>query len=151
MTAIIEQTLQYIDEHLEDDITIEQLANNANYSVYYFQRMFSVVTGLGVKSYIRQRKLTKAAFDLIISSEKIIDIAMKYGFSTSESFTKSFKNQHGTSPSDFRNENHPMIATPPLIIYDRKKEKTLNVKIIELEETLFIGHKHRVSLNENKT
>lgn len=149
MNIVIKETLAYIDNHLEEDIEISTLAKRAGYSVYYFQRMFSSVTDYGVREYIRQRKLTRAAFDLINSSESIISISLKYGFQTPESFSKAFKLQHKVSPIEFRKSNPTIIATPPLS-KSRKKEKNLNVRIEVIHEEIVNGYRHIVSLENNE-
>lgn len=151
MKKTIEQTLNFIDDHLSEDITIEELAKDANYSVYYFQRMFSMITGYGIKEYIRERKLTRAAFDLINSEERIIDIAYKYGFGTPESFTKAFKACHGISPSSLRKDKCSFKATSNLLAnnYERQ-ELSMKVRIENKEELVIAGTKHIVSLENEQ-
>lgn len=96
------EIFEYIEDNLEEKLTIENVASFANYSSYHFQRMFAGAVGVSLGTYIRRRRLTKAALQLKDSSDRLIEIALEAGFETQESFTRSFKNMFGTTPNDFR-------------------------------------------------
>jgi AraC family transcriptional regulator len=91
--------LDYIEEHLTDDIVCNDIAQQAFYSSFHFQRTFSLLTGMTVSEYIRNRRLSLAAQDLLNNNAKVIDVALKYGYYTPESFTKAFRRYHGVLPS----------------------------------------------------
>lgn len=101
---IIENTVSYIEKNLEKPLSISEIAHQSGYSEYYFQHLFSAVCKVSVGEYIRCRKMTLAADDLLNSSIKIIDAAYKYGYETPESFTKAFNRYHGISPSKLRQQ-----------------------------------------------
>lgn len=111
----IQKAIQYIEMNLLDkELTIESIARAANSSVFHFQRTFSILTDITVSDYIRRRRLTLAAQELINTDQKIIDIAFKYGYETPESFTKAFRKQHHISPSEARKKKglyNPIIAS----------------------------------------
>lgn len=92
------KAIDYIENHLTDEISIDEVARKANTSSSHFQLIFHLVCGITVGEYIRNRRLTKAAEDLLRSS-KIIDIAMRYQYDTQESFSKAFTRFHGIPPS----------------------------------------------------
>lgn len=102
--AIIENAVNYIEKNLETSLTVSEIAHQSGYSEFYFQRLFSVICNISVGEYIRCRRMTLAADDLLNSSLRIIDIAYKYGYETPESFTKAFHRFHGISPSKLRQQ-----------------------------------------------
>ncbi len=91
--------IDYIEEHLNENIVCDEIAQSAFYSSFHFQRTFSLLTGMKVNEYVRNRRLSLAAQDLLNSNSKIIDVALKYGYETPESFTKAFQRFHGVLPS----------------------------------------------------
>lgn len=98
----LQKAIDYMEEHILDNITIEDIAKQANVSPFHFQRTFMILTGMSVGEYLRRRRLTLAAQELCSTNSKIIDIAYKYGYDTPESFSKAFRKQHGVSPSEAR-------------------------------------------------
>ncbi|MFS0614467.1 helix-turn-helix domain-containing protein [Bacillus subtilis] len=106
------RAIDYIEDNLENKIEYEQIARIALCSVYQFQRMFSFVLGIPLSEYIRRRRLTLAAFDLKNRDNKVIDIALKYGYETPESFSRAFQNLHGLTPTSARNVGSQLKAYP---------------------------------------
>ena len=98
---VMNQIIKYIELHLEDDLTIKQLADVAGYSEYYFIRVFKSYTNQTVMEYICRRRLIKSCDD-IISGMRLIDVAMKYGWKSHSAFSKSFNRELGFSPSLLR-------------------------------------------------
>ena len=111
----IRKAVDYMEEHLEDDISAQDVANQVFASSFFFQKGFSVMTGYGLSEYIRNRRLYRAALDLRETNEKIIDIAYRYRYETPESFAKAFSRFHGASPSQVR-EGAPIKPFLPLKI-----------------------------------
>ena len=97
----MKQIIQYIEVHLEEALTVKQLADVAGYSEYHFVRVFKVYTGQTVKEYICRRRLIRAC-DEIFAGERLIDIAIKYGWSSHSAFSKAFHREFGFSPSLLR-------------------------------------------------
>ncbi|MDD2957142.1 MAG: AraC family transcriptional regulator [Lachnospiraceae bacterium] len=106
--------LRYMEEHLTDEIDMEELAKIAGCSSYHFQRMFTYMAGLPLSEYIRRRKMSLAAVELQSANAKIIDIAMKYGYSSPTAFNRAFQSIHGVAPSMLKKEGVSMKAFPPL-------------------------------------
>ena len=98
----IRTAIDYMEKHLEDDISAQDVAEQIYMSSFFFQKGFSVMTGYGLGEYIRNRRLYRAALDLQKTDEKIIDIALRYCYETPESFTKAFSRFHGVTPSQVR-------------------------------------------------
>lgn len=83
--------IEYIENNLDGEIDYSFVARTACCSEYHFSRMFSSLAGIPLSEYIRRRRLTKAAFDIQAGREKIIDVAVKYGYDSSDAFTRAFK------------------------------------------------------------
>lgn len=98
----IQQALDYIESHMTEEIDYEMVARKAASSTFHFQRMFGMLCGFSLGDYIRMRRLTLAADELYRTSDKVIDIALKYGYDTPESFSRAFTRFHGISPTEAR-------------------------------------------------
>lgn len=98
----IQRALDYIESHLTEEIDYEAAARKAASSVFHFQRMFGMLCGFSLGDYIRMRRLTLAADELYRTTDKVIDIALKYGYDTPESFSRAFTRFHGISPTEAR-------------------------------------------------
>src|SRR5699024_1329947 len=106
--------LSYIEEHLEDEISIETAAKIACCSEHHFRRMFSYLSGISLTEYIRRRKLTRAAEDLRDKDAKVIDISVKYGYGSSDAFSRAFHAMHGISPSQAGESGVRLKAFPKM-------------------------------------
>jgi len=98
----IRTAIDYMEEHLTDDISAQDVADRVYLSPFFLQKGFSLMTGYGIGEYIRNRRLYQAARDLKETDDKVIDIAFRYGYETPESFTKAFSRFHGATPSQVR-------------------------------------------------
>ncbi len=96
----IQRAIDYIEEHLTDEIDFEAAAREAYSSSFHFQRVFSILCGITLGDYVRMRRLALAASDIVNTDEKVIEIAMKYGYDSPESFTRAFTRFHGVTPSE---------------------------------------------------
>ncbi|MBP1554745.1 MAG: AraC family transcriptional regulator [Oscillospiraceae bacterium] len=101
-TTCIRTAIEYMEEHLEDSISAQDVADRVNISPFFLQRGFSVMTGYGIGEYLRNRRLYQAALDLRDTDDRVIDIAIRYGYESQESFTKAFSRFHGVTPSQAR-------------------------------------------------
>ena len=106
--------IKYIEENLTCEIDFTEVARLAFCSEYHFKRMFSFLAGVSLSEYIRRRRLTCAAFELRGSHVKIIDMAIKYGYNSPDSFARAFQQLHGITPSEARNNGHSLKAFPPM-------------------------------------
>ena len=97
-TKMLQQAIDYMEKHLLDDINYEDVARELYISTYEFHRTFSIMTGMTANAYIRNRRLSLAGRELQEEDKKVIDVALKYGYDTPESFTKAFIRFHGVAP-----------------------------------------------------
>ena len=98
----VRTSIEYIESHITEDISTQQVADQVHLSPFFLQKGFSVFTGMGLGEYIRNRRLYLAACDLQNTDDKVIDISLRYGYETPESFTKAFTRFHGATPSQVR-------------------------------------------------
>ena len=98
----IRGAVSFMETHLRDDIGLEDVARAVHLSPFFLQRGFSLMTGVGVGEYLRNRRLYEAALDLQKTGERVIDIALKYGYETPESFARAFVRFHGATPTQVR-------------------------------------------------
>ena len=98
----IQRALDYTEAHLADTVDYEAAAREAASSAFHFQRMFTMLCGFTLGDYIRMRRLSLAAEDLMRTGDKVIDIAYRYGYDTPESFSRAFTRFHGVTPSGAR-------------------------------------------------
>jgi len=94
--------LEYIERHLNESIVCNDIAQHTYYSNFHFQRTFSLLTGMTVSEYIRNRRLSLAAQDLLQNGIKVLDVALQYGYDSPESFSKAFQRFHGVLPSQVK-------------------------------------------------
>lgn len=98
----IQTTIEYIEDNLNEKISLEDLAKQTFLSKYYYHRLFHTLVGETVMEYVRKRRLTEAAKELTQSNIKIVEVALKYQFGSQEAFSRAFKRMFKISPGEFR-------------------------------------------------
>lgn len=142
----IDRVLAYVDQHLDEKLSIELLSEVANFSKFHFHRQFSEYCGISLARYVQLMRLKRAAYRLgFAPTTPIIDIALDSGFENPESFSRAFKAAFGQTPSAFRKtpdwaswSARSRISLPP-----RERTKDMDVKIIDVEPTLVAALEHR--------
>ena len=112
----IQNAISYIEENITEDLKIEDIAACSYVSAFHFQRIFSLLCGVTVGEYIRNRRLTLAAQELSRENNKVVNIAMKYGYDSPDSFARAFNRFHGVSPSAATKNGARLRAYAPLHI-----------------------------------
>ncbi|MFV0516993.1 MAG: effector binding domain-containing protein [Aminipila sp.] len=136
----ITKAIDYIEKNLTDELSVESISNHVLISPFYFQKGFSMLCGFSIGDYIRQRRLAQAAIELISTQEKVIDIALKYGYDSPDSFTKAFIRFHGITPTSARKNGAMIKSFAPLkIIFNLKGGYSMEYKIVEKEAITVIG------------
>ena len=129
----IEQSLTYIEEHLSEEISTEELANTVGLCPFYFQRLFKRLINKPVHEYVKLRRLAKVIENLESTEQRILDIALDYGFSSHANFTRAFKETYGITPENYRRDL-PMLNT-----FD-KPEVSMNYVLIDEGVPLVVGN-----------
>lgn len=144
---MMRNAIDYIESNIDSEIHFDEVAKAAYSSSFHFQRMFHMITGVTVADYIRKRRLTLAAQELAVSSSlKVIDIAIKYGYDSPESFSKAFKKAHGITPTAARQTGVKLKAFPRISFHlSLKGDKDMDYKIIEKESFKVIGKTMKLS------
>lgn len=112
----LHSALSYIEDHLTEEILPEDVAQKAYVSAYHFQRIFHALCGVTLGEYIRCRRLTLAAQELTRGETKVIDVALKYGYDSPDSFARAFQKFHGVLPSAAKEKGAKLNAFSPLRI-----------------------------------
>lgn len=144
----LQKSIEYIEEHILENITYEDVAKYLYVSSYHFHRTFSLVTGITATEYIRNRRLSMAGQEITISDMKIIDMALKYGYETPESFTKAFTRFHGVTPSVARRAGINLKSFNRLLIKIKLEGGNIMNYRIEKRETFKILAKSTQFRNE---
>lgn len=143
----IEKAIQYIENHLVEDITVKDVAKYVHISEFYFQKGFAMLCGFTISEYIRKRRLSLAGNEIAGSDIKIIDIAIKYGYDSPDSFTKAFTRFHGVTPTVARKKHTTLKSFAPLkltialeggYLMDYKIERKKAFKVIANEKRLLM-------------
>ena len=130
----IQSAIDYIEDNITEELDIGDIAARAACSVFYFQRMFGALCGFTVAEYIRSRRLSLAGSDIIGSDDRIIDIALKYGYSSPDSFTRAFTVFHGITPTEARRNGSDLKSFSRLRVQIiLKGGNTMEYKIVEKE------------------
>lgn len=136
----ISRAVAYMEAHITEEITVEDVAREVYISPFYFQKGFSLLCGFTVAEYIRNRRLSLAGNELATSEKKVIDIALKYGYDSPDSFTKAFTRFHGVTPSMVQ-KNEEMLKTfaPLKIKLSMEGGYIMDYKIVKKEEFTVLG------------
>ena len=110
----LNKAINYLEEHIREDIDLEQTAKIACCSTYHFQRMFTYMAGIPLSEYIRRRRMSLAAADLQRSDAKIVDIALKYGYTSPTAFNRAFQSVHKITPSAAKKAGTSIKSYPPI-------------------------------------
>ena len=135
----IRTAINYMEEHLTDDISAQDAADRVYLSPFFLQKGFSLMTGYGIGEYIRNRRLYQAARDLKETDDKVIDIAFRYCYETPESFTKAFSRFHGVTPSQVRDGAAGKVFLPLAIQLSVQGGSQMDVKIAPMFPFKVIG------------
>lgn len=147
----MQNAINYIEDNLLEEVNYDKVAQCAYSSTYHFQRMFSMLTGFTIGEYIRNRRLTLAAQEISISDIKITDIALKYGYETSEAFTKAFQRLHGVTPSGARESGVKLKSFGRLSIQvTLKGDKEMNYKIVDKGPFKIFGKDFKTNVIEGR-
>lgn len=122
-------TIRYIENVLDDEIDEDEITRLSTYSYAMFSRLFSILTNMTLSEYMRLRKLSKAAIEIRTSDIKIIDVAIKYGYESSDAFTHAFKLFHGVTPSDVRRGLAYKVISPIQLSLSVRGGKDMEVTI----------------------
>lgn len=138
MIKSFNDTIEYIETVLDSKIDKNKVFQLSSYSFAMFSRLFSIITDMTLSEYIRYRKLTKAAIDLRETKLKVIDVALKYGYESADSFSNAFKKFHGYSPLEVKRGKQFRVFSPIQLAINVKGGRKMNV-IIKRKEKFYVA------------
>ena len=143
----LNEALAYIEENLTEEIDFRQVERLALCSEYHFRRLFSFLAGITLSEYVRRRRLTLAALELAQGSARVMDTALKYGYSSPDSFARAFYALHGVTPAEARQAGPSLKAFPRLTFQMTiKGVSEMNYRLVEKEPFRIVGLMRRVPL-----
>ncbi len=139
-TEAISKAVNYMESHIMEEITVEDVAGQVYLSPFYFQKGFSLLCGFTISEYIRNRRLSLAGNELATSEKKVIDIALKYGYDSPDSFAKAFTRFHGVTPSMVQKDGQLLKTFAPLKIkLSMEGGYIMDYKIVKKEAFTVLG------------
>lgn len=136
----IREAISYIEDNLLEDLTVKKVADKVNISPFYFQKGFGMLCGYSLAEYIKKRRLSLAGSEVLSTDNKIIDIAVKYGYDSPDSFTKAFTRFHGVTPSQVRKDGKMVKSFVALRIkFSLEGGYIMDYKIVEKEAFKVVG------------
>ncbi|MCR2785729.1 MULTISPECIES: AraC family transcriptional regulator [unclassified Microbacterium] len=146
MIAVLNRLVEYVEDHLTEEIDIAGLARMLGTTEYHVRRMFSSLAGMPLSEYIRRRRMSVAAADVLGDGE-LLGIAVRYGYGSTEAFSRAFRAVHGVSPGDVRRNGGP-LRTQPQLRFRLTVEGTtpMDTRITDRPAFRLVGHAARVPL-----
>lgn len=146
MIEILNRLVDEIERRIDEDIDVDALAESMGTTGYHARRMFSSLAGMPISEYVRRRRMTVAAAD-VVGGEDLLTIAVRYGYGSVEAFGRAFRSVHGASHGDVRRDGGP-LRTQPTLRFRLTVEGSvpMDARIIERPAFRLIGHAARVPL-----
>lgn len=152
MLENLNAAIRYIEQNLCAEFDLDEAARIACTTADSFTRFFSYMTGMTLTEYVRRRRLTLAARDLRHGDDRVIDIAVKYGYDSADAFSRAFAKQHGITPTAYRKCSGTLRVYPPASFHITVKgAKEMDFRIIELTETEVYGKSRQIEEEGCKT
>jgi AraC family transcriptional regulator len=146
MIGSLNQLVDYIEQHLAEKVDVSQLASSIGTTEYHLRRLFSSLAGMSVTEYVRRRRMTLAAAD-IVAGVPLLDIAVTYGYGSTEAFGRAFFAVHGVSASDVRRHGGPLSTQQKLRFrLTIEGTTTMDTRIVERPAFALVGRSARVPL-----
>lgn len=146
MIAELNRLVEFVEAHLDDDIDVAALSTTLGTTEYYLRRMFSSLAGMPLSEFIRRRRMSVAAAD-VLGDGDLLSIAVRYGYGSTEAFGRAFRSVHGARPGDVRRDGGP-LRTQPQIRFRLTVEgnNTMDTRIADRPAFRLVGHATRVPL-----
>ena len=143
---VVQQMIEWLEMNMEGQPTLQNVSVAVGYSPWYCSCMFHDITGVTIKAYVAGRRLALATEAIRDTQGRILDIAVRYGFSSQEALTRAFKKQYGCTPAAYRRENKPIPLTIHKHVlfpeYDEKRIKTMEEKRLDIRVEHIPAHKY---------
>ena len=142
MLECMNTTIEYIEEHLLEELHMSKIAKAAGSSEIDIQKVFYALTGISIAEYVRRRRLSLAGYELQKGEQSVLEVALKYGYTSPDSFTRAFRQMHGMTPSEVKKGGCLLKSYGKItFVLTVKGINAMNYKIVEKEELHIIGFK----------
>ena len=146
MIAGLNSLVELIEGDLAEDTDIARLASTIGTTEYHLRRMFSSLAGMPLSEYVRRRRMTVAAAD-VLRGDELLEIAVRYGYGSTEAFGRAFRSVHGASPGDVRRDGGPLRTQPQLRFrLTVEGNNPMDTRITDKPAFRLVGHSARVPL-----
>ncbi|MBM7831965.1 AraC family transcriptional regulator [Agromyces cerinus] len=146
MIAVLNRLVEYVEHHLTEEIDIAGLASSLGTTEYHLRRMFSSLAGMPLSEYVRRRRMAVAAAD-VLGGGDLLGIAVRFGYGSTEAFSRAFRSVHGVSPADVRRNGGPLRTQPQLRFRLTVEGNTpMDTRISDRPAFRLVGHSARVPL-----
>ncbi|MFY1635763.1 AraC family transcriptional regulator [Solwaraspora sp. WMMB335] len=147
MISALNQLVDLVEQHLTEELDIAGLANRLGTTEYHLRRMFSSLAGMPLSEYVRRRRMTVAAADVIRGEHDLLSIGVRFGYGSTEAFGRAFRAVHGVGPSDARRDGGPLRTQPQLRFRLTVEGSTpMDTRIVDRPAFRLAGHSARVPL-----
>ncbi|MFF9642176.1 AraC family transcriptional regulator [Kitasatospora aureofaciens] len=147
MLEHLNRAMEDIERNLDQEIDVAELARTAMTSEYHFRRLFSMLAGMPLSEYVRRRRLTVAGAEVLDGGRTLLDIAVRYGYTSGEAFARAFRSMHGVGPGEARRDGAVLVSQPRmsfrLIV---EGSSSMEYRIIEKPAFRIVGKKARVPM-----
>ncbi|MFI9359859.1 effector binding domain-containing protein [Kitasatospora sp. NPDC053057] len=147
MLEHLNRAMEHIERNLDQEIDVAELARIAITSEYHFRRLFSMLAGIPLSEYVRRRRLTVAGAEVLDGERTLLDIAVRYGYTSGEAFARAFRSMHGVGPGEARRDGAVLTSQPRmsfrLIV---EGSSSMEYRIVEKPDFRIVGRKARVPL-----
>ncbi|WP_448320511.1 AraC family transcriptional regulator [Streptomyces sp. CO7] len=147
MIAALNKLVDLVEEHLAEELDVHALARRSGTTEYHLRRMFSSLAGMPLSEYVRRRRMTVAAADVVRGGEDLLGIAVRHGYGSAEAFGRAFRAVHGAAPGEVRRDGGPLRTQPQLRFRLSVEGSTpMDTRITDRPAFRLIGHAARVPL-----
>ncbi|UWM52144.1 AraC family transcriptional regulator [Streptomyces carpaticus] len=147
MISALNQLVDHIEQHLAEEPDIDGLAGALGTTGYHLRRMFSSLAGMPLSEYVRRRRMTVAAADVVRGEKGLLDIAVRHGYGSGEAFGRAFRAVHGAGPGDVRRDGGPLRTQPRLRFRLTVEGSTpMDTRLVDRPAFRLVGHATRVPL-----
>ncbi|MEU2898702.1 AraC family transcriptional regulator [Streptomyces sp. NPDC001273] len=147
MISTLNRLVDLVEQHLAEELDVDGLAKGLGTTEYHLRRMFSSLAGMPLSEYVRRRRMTVAAADVVRGERDLLDIAVRHGYGSGEAFGRAFRAVHGSGPGDVRRDGGP-LRTQPQLRFRLTVEGTLpmDTRLVDRPAFRLVGHATRVPL-----
>ncbi len=147
MISALNRLVDLVEKHLAEEPDIRRLAADVGTTEYHLRRMFSSLAGMPLSEYVRRRRMTVAAADVVRGEDDLLSIAVRHGYGSAEAFGRAFRAVHGAGPGDVRRDGGPLRTQPQLRFHLTVEGSIpMDTRLIERPAFRLVGHATRVPL-----